>query len=183
MHRDAWRGPPDDILGHPVPIEQFVVRTDDTVVALQHVLAFREGCCFTLQSAVRRGSLDEAAWRALTDRQATRGFPPEPTDIDLKFGVRFPDGSKASTVGDVHQGWTNPAARPEVPRLVDAGSGFSSDDRYYQSEQRLWLWPLPPPGPFEFIIEWRKMGIGATATTIDGRAIVRSAQRARPYWP
>ncbi|WP_236005560.1 hypothetical protein [Amycolatopsis pittospori] len=182
MDRGAWYGPPDDMLGHPAPIEQFVVWTDDTVVALQHALAYRDGCCFTLQVAVRRGSSDETAWRALTDRLVTRGFPPEPTDADLKFGVRFPDGSEATTVGNAFDGWANPADRPEAPRLVEAGSGFSSDDRYYQSDQRLWLWPLPPPGPFEFVIEWRKMGIDAAAATIDGSAIVRAAEQARPYW-
>ncbi|AUI64023.1 hypothetical protein [Amycolatopsis sp. BJA-103] len=183
MQTAAWQGPPHDILGHPVPIEQFVVRTDDTVVALQHALAFREGCCFTLQVAVRRGSADETTWKSLTDRHSTRGFPPEPTDADLKFGVRFPDGSKATTVGNSFHGWANPAERPDSPRLVDAGGGFSSDDRYYQGDQRLWLWPLPPPAPFEFVIEWRKRGIGATPAVLDGSAVMHAAEQARPYWP
>ena len=183
MHVDSWKGPPKDILGCPAPIPQIVVRTDDTIVALQHVLAFREGCWFHLQVAVRRGSLDEVTWKGLTDRHATRSFLAEPTDADLKFGVRFPDGSKATTVGNAFHGWANPADRPEAPRLVDAGGGFSSDDQYYQSEQRLWLWPLPPPDSFEFVIEWHKMGISPIPSAIDGSAIVHAAEQAQPYWP
>ncbi|WP_409463247.1 hypothetical protein [Amycolatopsis sp. GA6-003] len=127
--------------------------------------------------------MDEATWTGLTDRHATRGFPPEPTDADLKFGVRFPDGSKAATVGDAFRNCANPADRPEAPRLVDAGGGFSSDDQHYQSDQRLWLWPLPPPAPFEFVIEWQTMGINTTPSTIDGSVIFHAAERAQPYWP
>lgn len=156
MHVDAWKGPPKDILGHPAPIRQIGARADNPIVALQHVLAFREGCWFDLQVAVRRGSLDEMIWKGLTDRHATRGFPPEPTDVDLKFGVRFPDGSKATTGGNAFHGWVNPADRPEAPSLVDAGGGFSSDDQYYRSDQRLWLWPLPHPIPSSLSSSGRK---------------------------
>ncbi|WP_370947042.1 hypothetical protein AB5J62_05670 [Amycolatopsis sp. cg5] len=159
-----------------------MVRTSDTVVALQHVLAFPEGCVFAVQVAVRRGAADEPTWKALTDRHSTRGFPPEPTEVDMKFGVRFPDGSNATTVGNAVGGWATPAERPPAPRLVEAGGGYSSDDRHYQGDQSLWLWPLPPPGPFEFVIEWRNWGIDATATTLDGSAIRHAADQARPYW-
>ncbi len=66
--------------------------------------------------------------------------------------------------------------------LIDAGGGSSNDDCFYQSDRRLWLWPLPPPGPFEFVIEWHSMGIDTTPTTLDGSAIVVGAEQALPYW-
>jgi hypothetical protein len=67
-----WKGPPSDILGCAVPIQQFVARTDSAVVALPHAIAFREGCILNLDVAVQRGSLDKSAW----DGSASdRGYP------------------------------------------------------------------------------------------------------------
>jgi hypothetical protein len=66
--------------------------------------------------------------------------------------------------------------------LVEADTDSSSDDEDYRSNQRLWLWPLPPPVPFEFVVEWRGMGIDPTAVTIDGNAIVQAAPHALPLW-
>ncbi|GAA2335815.1 hypothetical protein [Dactylosporangium salmoneum] len=66
--------------------------------------------------------------------------------------------------------------------LVEAGSDASSDARNYRCHQRLWLWPLPPPVDFEFVVEWRDVGIGQVSATIDGSEVVRAAQHAAPFW-
>jgi len=163
-----------------VPIEQFVARTDHTVVALQHVTAFPAGCVLTLHIAVRRGSLDESAWNGLVDRPF--GRDPGLTQ-SLKFGVRFPDGSRATTVEHAFPGWAHPTDRPEPPMLIEAGSETSSGDLSYRDHRQLWLWPLPPADLFEFVIEWDGMGIGATSVLLDGSAIARAAKQALPYWP
>jgi len=191
MNTVAWHGPPSDVLGHPAPIQQFVTRTDHAVVALQQVIAFPEGCSLTLRIAVRRNSprdsLAESVWERLHGSHTGRHFDAEPTDAeptdaDLKFGVRFPDGSRATTVDHAFRGWAHPTDRPEPPMLIEAGGQSSSGDWRYDSDQLLWLWPLPAPGPFEFVIEWQKMGIDITATTLDGTAIARAAEQAVPYW-
>ena len=180
---NAWRGPPKDILGCAVPVQQFVARTDHIVVALQQVVAFPEGCVLSLHVAVQRGSLDESTWNGLVTSHSRR-YPefPQPGD-DLKFGVRFPDGSRDTTVGHAFPGWAHPTDRPEPPMLVEAGSQSSGGDLFYQRHWRLWLWPLPPLDSFEFVIEWHSMGIDMTSIQLDGSAIVRAAERAQPYWP
>ena len=183
MNATAWQGPPDDVLGHPAPIQQFVARTDHAIVALQQVVAFPEGCCLTVHVAVRRGSMQESAWERLHGLHAPEDPYVTPTDADLKLGVRFPDGSKATSIDNAFRGWARPTDRPEPPMLVEVGGEYSSTDRFYRSDQRLWLWPLPPPGPFEFVVEWQSMGIAITATTLDGSAIAAAAQQALPYWP
>ena len=175
MNATAWQGPPDDILGHPAAIQQFVARTDHAVVALQQVIAFPEGCTLTVHVAARRGALEDSAWAPLHGGT--------PTDTDLMLGVRFPDGSKATPVDNAFPGWARPTDRPEPPMLVEVGGESSSTDRFFRSNQQLWLWPLPPPGPFEFAIEWPSMGIAMTLTTLDGGAIVAAAEHALPYWP
>ncbi|MEU0793171.1 hypothetical protein ABZ342_24115 [Amycolatopsis sp. NPDC005961] len=147
--------PPEDVLGCPVPIARFVARTELAVVALQHVVAYPGGCSLHLHLSVRRGSLDAVTWEGIAASHAG-GFP-GPADDGLQF--RVSEGS-----------------------LVEVGGGASYDDRRYRGDRQLWLSPLPA-GPFEFSVEWRKVGLARTATTIDGQAIVEAAARAEPYWP
>jgi hypothetical protein len=183
MNAAAWQGPPTDVLGHPVPLQQFVARTARTVVALRHVIALPEGCGFSLHMVIRRGSLDEPAWKGMLEDHADGDPFSTPGGEDLRFGVRFPDDSKATTVDNAFRGWTRPTGRPEAPMLIDVGGESSSGDRSYQGDRRLWLWPLPLPEPFEFVLERRGMGIGETSVMLDGNAIVRAAEQALPYWP
>jgi len=63
--------------------------------------------------------------------------------------------------------------------LVEAGGEASSNDQNYDSQQRLWLWPLP--APFEFVIEWQDLGLALTASTLDGSAVVGAAAHALPF--
>ncbi|WIY03324.1 hypothetical protein QRX60_05545 [Amycolatopsis mongoliensis] len=147
--------PPWDVLGCPVPIARFVARTDLAVVALQHVVAYPTGCALHLHLSIRRGSLDQTTWDGI-DSSHAGGFP-GPTDAGLQF--RVSEGS-----------------------LTEIGGGASYDDRRYRGDRQLWLSPLPD-GPFEFSVEWRKVGLPRTGTTIDGRAIAEAAANAQPYWP
>lgn len=144
--------PPEDVLGCPVPLARFVARTPLAVVALQHVVAYPGGCSFIVHLSVRRGSLDFATWQSI-DATITGG---DVDSTDLRF--RVSQGS-----------------------VVEVGGGASYDDRRYRGDRQLWLSPLPAE-PFEFSVEWRKVGLDRTATTIDGRAIAEAATMARPYW-
>jgi hypothetical protein len=180
---NAWHGPPTDILGCAVPVQQFVARTDHAIVALRQVIAFPEGCILSVHVAVKRGPQDESAWNDLvTSHSRQYSEVPQPGD-DLKFGVRFPDGSRATTIDHAFRGWAPPTDRPEPPMLIEAGGSSSGGDQFYERHWRLWLWPLPPPGSFEFVVEWHHMGIDTTPVQLDGSAIVRAAERALPYWP
>ena len=185
MDTASWQGPPTAVLGHAVPIQQFVARTEQAVIALQHVVAFPEGCILPVHLAVRRGSLDDTTGKAWW--QSHFGAGPGPTEPEaqgrgMKLGVRFPDGSKATTVEHPFSGWGHPTDKPERPMLVEAGSDSSSNDQYFYSQQRLWLWPLPPPALFEFVIEWEIMGLDLISTVLDGKAIVRAAEQTVPFW-
>jgi hypothetical protein len=112
-----------------------------------------------------------------------RGPHPKPADAELVFGVNFPDGSKATTADNAVDGWQHPIHRPESPVFIESGNGYENSNHLYQSDRRLWLWPLPPPVAFNLFVEWEKMGVAKTVTTVDGNAIVHAAQRAQPYWP
>ena len=177
-----WRGAPKDILGCTVAIQQFVARTDRAVVAFQHAIAFREGCILNPHIAVQRGSSDQSAWNDLVDGSFGPGGRLTGIEADLRFGVRFADGSRATTVEHPFSGWAHPTDRPEPPMLIEAGAESYGGGISYQSSRRLWLWPLPPAGPFEFVIEWPSIGIGPASVQLDGSVLVRAAERALPYW-
>lgn len=182
MNAASWQAPPTDVLGHTVPIQQFVAKTKRAVIALEHVVAFPEGCILTLHLAIRREALDDSAWEGVVESQYGTERGPTATEGGLKFGVRFPDGSRATTVEHPFRGWAHPTDKPERPMLVEAGSDSSGNEENYRCHLRLWLWPLPPPVVFEFVVEWRNIGIGQTSATIDGGAVGRAAQHAAPFW-
>jgi len=183
VNATAWKRPPTDILGYVVPIQQFLARTDRVLVALHHSVAFPESCVLNLQVAARRSSEDELAWKSLIQGPFRRDPELTGIDADLKFGVRFPDGSRATTYEHAFRDWAHPTDRPEPPMLIEAGGTSSGGDLSYHSHRRLWLWPLPPAESFEFVIEWHSMGIDQTSIQLNGSAIVRAAEQAMPYWP
>ena len=182
MDTSSWQAPPTEVLGQAVPIQALVARTGRVVVALHYAVAFPQGCVLSLRLAVRRGSLDEAAWERAFAGHFGRDPDPTPGDGGLRLGVRFADGSTATTVDQPFPGWARPADRPAGPMLVEAGSESSSNREYYDSQLRLWLWPLPPPAPFEFLAEWQSMGLDLASATLDGSALVRAAGDALPLW-
>jgi hypothetical protein len=184
MDAASWQAPPTDVLGQTVPIQQFVAKTRRAVVALEYAVAFPEGCILSLHLAIRRGTLDDSAWESVVGSHYHYGAEPSPaaTAGGLKFGVRFPDGSRATTVEHPFRGWAHPTDKPERPMLVEAGSDSSSDAHSYDCHQRLWVWPLPPPVAFEFVVEWPNTGVDQTSATIDGNAVVRAAWHAAPFW-
>lgn len=175
MSRASWQSPPTDVLGGTVPIQRFVARGDRAVVALEHAVAYPEGCTLVLHLAVRRGAMDGPAWEDVVEShyRSTGG---------LKYGVRLPGGSLATTAEHPFPGWGRPTERPEPFMLVEAGSDSSSDDHHYRCHQRLWLWPLPPPAGFELVVEWPGAGVDRASVTIDGGAVVRAARQATPFW-
>lgn len=180
-----WPGPPRDVLGGVVPIEQVLFRNQELVIALASAAAFPQGVELRLRLAARHpeGGDEDVWWdrRELLfggpHRHRVRPGKPLADEL-LRFGVRFPGGAKATTV-DRH-----PGENPHGPVLRDSGEGGGGGgDRFVASRRNLWLWPLPPPEPFEFVIEWPAFDVPLTFVTVDGEPIAMAARRAQPYWP
>ncbi|MFI5529379.1 hypothetical protein ACIA8O_12650 [Kitasatospora sp. NPDC051853] len=180
MESAYWPGPPRHVLGVPVPVEPFAVRSGHAVVALQHLEAFGEGCGLYLRVAARRGVLSEEVWRGVLGDHGPPGADGAVPGTDLAFGVCLADGSEATASEQAYRSW-RPDDRGPMG-LMSVGGSSSAGDRFYEAEQQLWLWPLPPPGPFEFTVEWPSLGLERAAVTLDGAAVARAAERARPYW-
>ena len=142
MSATAWQRPPGDVLGHPVPIQQFVARTDQAVVALRDVIAFREGCSLSLHMVIRRGSLYAPPKNPLSRHIQTQPptSPRSATPISASFlpVSRAPPPSTAPSVA-------SPPNQPPEPLIVDDGGEDSRGAPGHPSDLRHWRSPLPPP--------------------------------------
>jgi hypothetical protein len=171
------------VLGAPVPVKRILVRTDSVVVALTDVAAYPSGCQFSVQLAARRSTLPDDRWRHLRELYFEEGWHSERVEV-LRCGVQFADGTKATNV-DSRPSWDTPEPyAPAPPVFIEAGGGGGeASDSELRSNRGFWLWPLPPPEPFTFAVEWPAAGIELTMTEIDGAAIVTASQGAEPFWP
>ncbi|MBB4913380.1 hypothetical protein [Streptosporangium saharense] len=186
-----WTGPPKDLLGGTVAVEKTLFQNDALAIVLASAVAFPENVKFHVRLAARRLlDEDEDTWwerRGLMFEGRRHRTRPSRLlkDEVLRFGVRLPDGTKATTVeGRTHSDeW--PPPRPEGPVLrlgSGGGGGDGGSDRMATGHWNLWLWPLPPPEPFEFVVQWPAFDVPLTFTKIDGEALATAAERARPYW-
>lgn len=63
--------------------------------------------------------------------------------------------------------------------LLGGGGG---DERRHSGSSRLWLWPLPPPGPIDLVAEWRQRGIAESRIALDGGPLLAGVARVRSLW-
>lgn len=183
-----WSGPPPEETGAVLAVERTVASSANVVVRVPTIRVFRSGCMLDVEVVTRQGTLSEDDWWDLHSSvyghfHRSRPGAALPAKL-LRMGVRYADGTKATTVGQ-HRRWgPGPADPPAGPLLCWApgNSGMHGRELGF-SGFGLWLWPLPPAGPFEFAVEWPFGGIDLTFAELDGAAIVAAAGRSAPYWP
>jgi len=181
-----WSGPPALEAGVPLAVAWIVARSDNIVVLLPVIRVFSTGCMLEMEIVSRQADMAADDWWELhmSVHRVFRGFRGSRLpDQLLRLGVRYPDGSKATTL-DRHR----PERRddpPEGPLLSwwPSGSGMrGGEGEIGYSHFGLWLWPLPPAGNFEFAVEWPLGGIELTIAELDGAAIAAASQPLY-YWP
>ncbi|MER6829015.1 hypothetical protein ABT352_23750 [Streptosporangium sp. NPDC000563] len=186
----AWYAPPAEEMGATMTSDLLLARTQNVAITLPTIRAFSTGCLLDVDIVMRRRSLPPDDFQALQmsvfphmiSSVSARGLP----DNLLRFGVRFADGTKATTVGQRFDLARLPQDPPSVPRLSWLFGGMSlrsgGDEEGFLTVG-LWLWPSPPPETFELGVEWPSAGIELSIATLDGAAIVSAAERSVPYWP
>jgi hypothetical protein len=183
-----WSGPPALETGAVLAVEQMVARSANVVVRLPVIRAFRPGCMLDVEVVFRQGALSDDDWwdlhmSAHGDLPGSRGGARLPARL-LRLGVRYADGTKATTI-EQHQRRTPASADPPAGPLLSwspGSSGMHGRELGF-SGFGLWLWPLPPAETFEFAVEWPFGGIELTIAELDGAAIAAAAERSGYYWP
>ncbi|MEV0828472.1 hypothetical protein [Nonomuraea rubra] len=187
----AWAAPPADEMGAVLVSGLTLARTPNVAVTVPAIQSFTTGCLINVDLATRRRTLSPDDFQALQ----LAAFPhmitgvksdqPLPDQL-LRFGVRFAGGAKATTVGQRLDRTRLPQDPPPGPRLsllLPGVSMRSGDDDAGVMTWGLWLWPSPPPEPFELAVEWPAGGIELSIAELDGVAIAAAARQAVPYWP
>jgi hypothetical protein len=192
--RRPWWGAPGNELGAPLPLRLVVARSERVVIAVMGVTAYSTGMEFTL--AVRRRPQVWAEGEEIEEFYDDDPFDPPfghprlrmrrqgelPPEL-LRFGVQFSDGRKATTVGARfpwgYRGDEDENEEPEGPVLIERGGSGGGGDY----EQDFWLWPVPPPGPLTFAIEWPSEKIELTRREVDAALFIETSRSSEELWP
>lgn len=181
-----WQGPPGLETGALLATGQVIARSQHVAVFLPAIQVFSTGCLLDMEIVSRQAGLPEDDWWELqrSVHHGIHGFGgTRLPDKLLRLGVRFPDGGKATTLDRVRPGKDD--GPPAGPLLCwwPGSSGTRGRGELGFSRFGLWLWPIPPAGPFDFAVEWPFGGIAETIVELDGAAIAAAAVHPSYYWP
>jgi len=170
-----WIGPPDNEVGVAVPIRAVLARTADVAVAVTDVVAYSTG--IELGLVVRLRAFDELADPYGMHYAHVRMGRGELGDEILRFGAEFEDGRRVTNIDAFPQ--FDPERPPTDPVLVQRGGGGGGKTW----DQRMWLWPLPPPGVLALVCEWPRHGIALSRVEVDAAPILEAAAAVEQLWP
>jgi hypothetical protein len=158
-----------------VPVELVLASNHRAAVAVTKLGAYPVGFELELVVLVRdedEYELDPMVSGFMRHAGRRRG---DPRRDMLRFGIEFPDGSKATNVGGRlrHHG----VGEEPPPAPVLQTNGGSSGGGHWQ--QDLWIWPLPPPGVLTFVCEWPAAELELTRSELDAQLVIDAAGRAQ----
>ena len=149
-------GPPLAVHYQTVDERRVVAKTADSIIVLNGIRVYAEGCVLDYTAATR-----------LRSRSAPF------TRSDLR------------SLLDEHPGGAAPRFSVTVPGVLlhTLGRGqAATDDNVASVDRVLWMHPLPPGENFTVAASWSAYGIGNAEHEIDGARILEAAGRVRPYW-
>jgi hypothetical protein len=170
--RPPWRHAPSGTLPGVVPLELVLARTKQVAVCVTRLGVYPTGFELDLVTMAIDPSdaLDPFLFEGRSRRRQTgAGIPPE----QLRFGVEFADGTKATNTS----GWSEPREEPPPGPVLRPGGGSGGGGGNFR--QSMWVWPLPPPGQLAFVGEWPAAGIPLTRHAIDAQIILDAAIHAQ----
>jgi hypothetical protein len=104
------------------------------------------------------------------------GPEPAPARRSFRLGLQFADGTRViGQHGGSRLSGDDEPAGPILRTFLGGGGPRSSFWRW-------WAWPLPPPGPMEFVCEWPALGIPETRAGLDAQLILDAAGRSIRLW-
>ena len=180
--RMPWWGAPEDELPAMLPVAELLAVTDHAAVVLAGVAVYSGGVEFRIEGHLRRGDLSAEDWRALCEALIEHHPYGGDRSARLRLGVELGDGEQV--LADRPFSWDiDPDAEPQGHVLTRTGGGGGGGGRTYTYTDRLWLWPLPPAGALDLVLQWPAIGIGETRLSLPAAEILDAARRARPFWP
>jgi hypothetical protein len=171
--RTPWREPPRDELPALLPVSELIAATDSVALAITAIRVFSDGVEFVVDRFLRRNGRSAQDWQQTQAEFAGHQAGPRSR---LRLGMVLRNGERL--VVDPRR-----LENPDDPHSLTqtGGSGGGSGD-HYQMTERLWLWPLPPDGPIELVLQWDTFGIPESRAIIDTTPAHNLASTIRPLW-
>jgi hypothetical protein len=178
--RQPWQSAPDNEFPALSPATEILATTAHVAVALTGIRVFSDGIEISITRHLRRLDLGYREWTELSHAfMENRGGMGRQVGR-LRFGVVLPDGR---ALRDGWPGFGDPPAGDPRATLVRTGGGSGGGSHSFTGSDTLWLWPLPPAGPLELVLQWPDLGIPETRTIIDASPFAEFAARVTPIWP
>lgn len=177
-----WWQAPQDELPAMIPVSGILAVTDHASIALAGVAVYTDGIEIRIERRLRRLGIPVRDWNELTGAFMDH-LPYGSADPSgrLRFGVVLADGTKVTDASPFFGGG-DPMAEPQGHMLTRREQGGSGGPHTYSSADHLWLWPLPPAGPIDLVMQWPAFGIGETQVTVDVSTAPELSHRARRFW-
>jgi hypothetical protein len=158
-----WTSPPLMVGGH-VTGPVVVARSERAILIVRQVLAYTNGLAIDVEAYGRGTYHDKQEWGP---------------DLDhgLRFSLLSADGRLARM--DDEAGLRDGRGPVMTNNGGSGGGGFDGSE---DVSLRLWVWPLPPPGPVVLICSWERAGLAEAKLTLDPDAIQTAAAASEPYW-
>jgi hypothetical protein len=167
-----WFGPPSGTLPGVVALEFVLARSELAAVCVTRISAYPTGFAFELLTVSDADACEDLDphLMGIRHRRGRAGA----ADTQLRLGVQFSNGAKATNVGAA-PGFAGRDETPQAPVLHPQGGGGGP------GSWRLgyWVWPLPPAGTFAFVCEWTAASIPLTRHDIDAQLVLEASARAQ----
>ena len=153
----VWMRQPDWVAPRKRYVDIVIARTDALVLSIAVLKLHPSAIGFDLRFSGKTRTHNPLS--GVPSPLARSG--PALADGGFAFGVLFADGRTAIANRNSASWPRGPADGPVLWPYGGAG-GSGSEWR-----MELWLWPLPPPGPLEFVCEWPLEGLPESGAAIE----------------
>lgn len=181
--RPPWWGVPDDEIPATLSLCVLLSVTDHVSIALVAADVYRSGVELRFERRLRRLALPLREWNELssTFMEDPRHDAPLDPSGRLRYGLVLSDGQRVYD----NQPWfigTDSTSPPDGYVFARSGGGATGGSRGVESSDRLWLWPAPPSGMIELVMQWPATGIEECRATIDGDQLGALARQVKTFW-
>jgi hypothetical protein len=172
----VWDRPSEGTLPVVVPVNEIVHRSDRVIAELDYLRVYPNG--FTINLFILTNPHLGEEGPASRILMAGRGHV---VDRWPRIGVRFADGRTAGREAtfpghlDVAK---DDRGIPTEPILTMAGGGGGSNGWQFS----VWVFPLPPDGPFEVYVALPAADAVESKVVLDGGLVRSAAGQARVIW-
>lgn len=181
--RQPWWQAAEDELPVLLPVSETLAVNEHLALGLFGVAVYSDGVEFRLEGRLRRNGMPVREWNeACADFVGHNplGGPAHPSGR-LRYGLVLGDGEKV-LAESFPFGGDGASADQKAHSLSRNSGGGSGGSHTYSSTDRLWLWPLPPEGPIEFVMQWPALGVEERSVVLDGSAMRDLAARVQRFW-